>query len=388
MIEDSWGIRRHLRSTVAPFALLLSLAAWLGGCADQDATTASDALSDAGSDGNAGSVMDNPGRIRPGNDGDDEEGGYATTADGGANDDSRGPPALVSIKQGCDMRADRHCLRLQECSEFFMRLVFGKADTCRTRLAAECMAQANAPDVSVTQYSLVRCAQEISGQTCAEIIDRREPEACNPMGLRREGKGCASHLQCDSGYCEPSNDACGRCKAKRGSGESCQDDAACLAGLHCNQKGKCVRQGGLGEACGGENQECGTLLACLGGKCAPPIVAGGMCSTTDQCARAAGQVCVATTASVGNTLALPIAQCRSSVLGAPGTVCREGDNLTSYCAGGQDNCIKENDGVFRCVAPAMDGQACGKNANGRACVMPAMCVAGTCKLGPVTSCLP
>lgn len=384
MIEASWGIRRHLRKGLAPCALAWALAAALG-CAGSETAGFDGTPGDAGPDGDITTAdVDIPGRTRP-EQGDDKEAGAILTSDAGANDDGRGPPALVTVKQGCEVRADRLCQRLQECSEFFMRLVFGKADVCRTRLATDCMAQANAPDVSVTQYSLVRCAQEISTQSCADIIDRREPDACNPMGLRREGKNCGGHLQCATGYCALAGETCGSCQAKRGVGEACANDAACVAGLHCGQKGKCVRRSGLGESCSGENQECGTLLACLGGKCSLPVAAGGACTNTNDCTRAAGQTC---TSTLGVALALPLAQCRASVLGVPGTVCREGDNLTSYCAGGQTNCLKDDAGVYRCVAPALDGQTCGAKANGRSCVMPALCVAGTCRLGPASTCQP
>ncbi|MDX2024644.1 MAG: hypothetical protein SF187_30660 [Deltaproteobacteria bacterium] len=389
MIEASWGIRRHLRRDLGPLAFALAMASVAVGCAGSDATSTGDAIADAGADtGAAAADVDIPGRTRP-EQGDDEDGaGLAGTSDGGANDDGRGPPALVTVKQGCDMRADRLCSKLQDCSEFFLRLVFGKADVCRARLAADCMAQASAPDVSITQYSLVRCAQEISAQTCAEIIDRQEPDACNPMGLRREGKRCGGNLQCATGFCAASGDMCGRCEAKRGAGESCESDAACMSGLHCSGKGKCVRRGSLGDACGGENQECGTLLACRAGRCAVPLVADAPCTNTDECTRAVGQVCAAPNGGVGNALALPVLQCRASVLGAPGTICREGNSLTAYCAGGQANCVEDDKGIFRCVAPAMDGQPCGDKANGRSCIMPAVCVAGACRLGPVTSCQP
>jgi hypothetical protein len=389
MIEESWGIRRHLRSKAAPFAFAYAMASLAAGCAGSDAVSGDETSLDASADGNAGAAdVDIPGRARPGQGDEGAEAGFITSTDAGANDDGRGPVPLVTVKQGCDMRADRQCLRLQECSEFFLRMVFGKADVCRTRLAADCMAQASAADVSITQYSLVRCAQETSGQSCADIIDRREPDACNPMGLRREGKSCGGDSQCSTGYCEGGKELCGRCQAKRGAGEPCQSDAACVAGLHCSQKGKCVRRGSVGEVCGGENQECGTLLACLAGRCATPIAPGGACTNTNDCTRAIGQVCATATGALGNALALPILQCRASVVGAAGTICREGDNLTSYCAGGQTNCIADAMGVYRCAAPAPDGQPCGDKANGRSCLMPAVCVAGVCRVGPVTTCQP
>jgi hypothetical protein len=359
MTEASWGIRRHLRSNAGPYALACVVASVTGGCAPSDATRSGQTLVDAGGDTQpAPEDADLVGRARtdPGDKRVDAA-SPATSSDAGAGDDGTGPPTFVTLKQGCDIKADKQCLRLQECSEFFLRLLFGKAEACRSRLSADCVAHASAPDIGVTPYSLVRCAQEISSQTCADIIDRKEPDACNPMGLRREGSGCGSHFQCATGFCKLDNGSCGRCEVQGGAGEMCESNAACVAGLLCGQKGKCVRRSVLGEACSGANQECSTFLACAGGKCVAPV--GGPCTNPKEC---------------------------MSNDGEPGVICREGDSLTSYCSGGQDNCVKDSSGIYRCVEPALDGQPCGDQGNGRSCVMPAVCVAGMCRLGPLLSC--
>jgi len=370
-------------SALAAMVIVLPL---IASCAENtsessDQTTDTDAaVLDDGAGVEGGLV-----RGRPNSPDDSAESTLAPT-DAGNADDAKGPPGLVNVKQACEMRADRQCTRLQECSDFFLRMVFGKSDNCRARVSAECMAEAAAADVSITAFTLVRCAQETKDQTCADLMDRRDPEACQPLGLRREGKGCASDLQCLTGFCSLESKSCGTCKPKRGLAESCVEDSGCTSGLHCGLKGKCVRKGLAGDPCGAENQECGTLLSCLQGKCAAPLSAGAACLNTGQCQRAAGQVC---SSNMGiRAFAGPIAMCRASVLAAVGEICRDADNIVAFCSSGAANCVANQQGVYRCVEAARDAEACGDKAGGRSCMLPAACVAGICRLGPSVSCMP
>lgn len=369
-------------SLLFSWALMASMALLLGSaCSDGSADSAPP---DQTSSNDAGTFSDGrPGKGRSETTGDTSP-AVAPGFDASSAGDAKGPRALVTTQAACELKADRHCARLQECSDFFLRLAFGKPEICRARIASACMREVSAVDVGLTPYSLVLCAQELGAQSCSDIIDRREPDSCRPLGLRREGNDCSSHLQCATGFCSLEKKPCGSCKTKRSAGESCDSDAGCLAGLHCGSGGKCVRKGMAGDPCGGENQECGSLLSCLQGKCASPLAAGTACSNTNECVRDLGQLCAPNLPNKSSAESVPV--CRAAILAVTGEVCRQGDNLIAYCPGGNANCLKDSEGTYRCAPAAQDGEPCGEVAGKRACMLPATCVAGTCRLGPASSC--
>jgi hypothetical protein len=336
-------------------------------------------LDDEGTDGSVG-------RMRPQSNDTGPSATVVLSSDAGANEDAKGPPGLINVRAACDMRADQQCMRLQQCSEFFLRMAFGKNDNCRARISSSCVEEAMAADVSISTYTLIKCARDTVEQTCEDLIDRREPDACRPLGIRKEGKGCASDLQCATGFCSFEAKSCGTCKVKRGMNESCASDSGCTTGLYCSAKGKCVRKGTIGAPCGADGQDCVTLLSCMRGKCAEPLAAGSACQNTEQCRRDLGQVCDST--ATLRPLVEPTSMCRPSLLATNGEVCREGDNITAYCASGPSNCLADKLGVYRCVEAARDGEACGDKAGGRNCMLPASCVSGICRLGPTISCVP
>lgn len=370
-------------------AFLLATALVGGACGHDDAAQIPDGdakevpILDAGAPGDGAQA---PERVRPGFETTDADTWTPASPDAATQDPDggSGAPLLFTVKQGCALRAERFCTRLATCSDFKLREAFGRPEVCRSRWAAACEADAAARDTGHTPFTLVLCAQELERAACPQISEFLEPEACRPPGMRPEGRACGGHTQCATGFCEQVDEGCGTCRATRPEGSSCAETAGCLSGLRCGIAGICISPSGLGASCS-EDTPCPPALACLGGQCQAPLTAGMPCSGDGQCAHTDGLLCL-TEPQLTTLAAAPLPVCRVAPLGTANQICRIEGRMVVHCPGGRAACVRNNLGEHRCLTPASDGGACGANAGGRTCVGPARCVAGVCRLAPLSTC--
>ncbi len=382
-------IKAHLesrgwRSKNLRIAGVLAIAAgW--GCSDPAATSGDFEGVDADVSANDAGLENPPGRGKTSG---AEDGALSPLPmpDAAADADKGGPPSLVTVQIACDMRADRFCSRLEACSPFTLRAIYGRYEVCRARLAARCAWEASLPDSGHTTYSLVSCAQTIAVASCEAVLDERELEGCRPTGRKREGVSCVSHTQCASGFCnlkqQSKSDGCGTCQAKQAIGNPCAENPACTAGLVCAQ-GQCRKPGANGADCDERLTACEAHLACVQGKCVAPLAAGVACESTRQCARNDGYVCGGDLPRA-QLVSAPV--CRMTSVALAAEVCLVDGNVVAHCFGGPANCVQDSMGSFRCVKAARDGEPCGDPAQQTGCEAPARCVGGTCRLAPATSC--
>lgn len=231
-----------------------------------------------------------------------------------------------------------------------------------------------------------------------------------------DATACASGLVCDAGQCATrpagacSADApCGnldfcatprRCAERAGLGGSCDEDAACIAGLRC-EGGACVANPGLGEPCvngvlcaaelacdtdngtckplPGAGQACGFAidgpyvcappLGCVDNVCGPLPQAGASCTVDNRCAaglgcdftpdgsicvplKAAGGSCQTDrTCDVGLYCDYTAGQC--AAVRPSGAPCKDGNEC-----GPEGTCVPVGGGVFECAPRPTAGERC------------------------------
>ena len=291
------------------------------------------------------------------------------------------------------------------------------------RLNIVCANALNAPGNGITGSALDACSEQLrascdfGGDACEALS--------SAVGTLPDGTACGSDGQCQGGDCRhgPSGAAsssCGTCaqrvpiggtcgsgsaKCVRGStclskapasgtcvattkvaeGAVCYDPtkpssapATCGAGLVCKFAGggttaapvTCTKRGAAGEACT-QGGDCLAELACIKGKCGPPLPDGAACDNTNDCA----------------TGACPKAakKCVPYEYGAGGAACNSEEKR---CARGRCSQTTATDG--KCVDPIADGSPCtagGDSASGAPrCDEYATCTNGTCQIFDPATC--
>ncbi len=258
-----------------------------------------------------------------------------------------------------------------------------------------------------------------SDDACAPPL-RCVAGACSALknvgGACVHATACAPGLMCDAGACKArpmgacSADApCGnldfcatprRCMVRGEPGASCDEDAACVAGLRC-EMGACVANPGLDQPCvngvlcaaelacdtdngsckplPGAGQACGFAidgpyvcappLGCVDNVCGPLPESGELCTVDNRCAAGLGcdftpdgSLCVPLkdvggacqtdrTCAVGLYCDYTVGQCAGvRPTGAP---CKDGNEC-----GAAGTCVPVGGGVFACAPRPMAGERC------------------------------
>jgi len=246
----------------------------------------------------------------------------------------------------------------------------GGPTLCPGRMKIWCETELGAPaDSNWNAASFKTCITSWSALTCDEWRDFDEEilrgPSCNVPGKRAEGAGCWSFSQCGSGECL-GDAVCGTCRQRVAADGACQRDSQCQRGLVCGQS-HCVVPMTLGGACS-DARPCRRSLLCRNGACAAKATEGSTCAAHTDCA--GGLLCNFDKFVCGRAIASDT-RCSGA----------EPDGSVLYCAAGS-TCAQD---TSMCVPTAADGQSC--SANGPpACLWPAFCAAGTCRLNKPFDC--
>jgi hypothetical protein len=295
-------------------------------------------------------------------------GGQGGAGQGGGGGQGGGDLAA----KACDSYAFDVCTHLQSCAPGNLTTVFGDFDTCHTRYTTFCSLVLAAPSTGWTPAQMKACGESMGGSfDCTTFmgqpfrsVDTLTPEACvPPVGGIDDGKPCVDDGQCKSAHCRKLG-LCGVCGPRSAAGEACAVNRDCQANLVC-LAGKCVKAAELGEACTDGQVPCNAPYVCFNGTCATFQGQGSQCSANYppcdplqavSCSPAAGICTLPKFANTGDP-------CTGAAGGAP--VCQG----SGFC----------DMGTGTCVAVAADGKACDPQ-KGPNCMLPALCISGTCTL--------
>ncbi len=275
--------------------------------------------------------------------------------------------------QACDAVATAMCDKLNQCAPTELLTLYGDHATCLARIKVVCLPMMSAPGSKTTPESAQQCADGIRTGTCDIYFAHGLPATClGSPGTLADGAACAVGAQCESTYCQVAHgSSCGVCARRASAAGACTEEAGCASGLTC-AGGSCVAFGGIGSACGAK-QPCRRDLICRNATCGKPLEAGQPCDPLRQeCNMVAGLYCgksklcgQASTAKAGEACGL---------FASNGVaVCTGGATCTNMLASGL------------CQAPAPDGAACDAQ-KGPACMAPADCVGGVCKIADPALC--
>jgi hypothetical protein len=211
-------------------------------------------------------------------------------------DDLRGTGTTVMVGDSlsCDDFASVLCAKSQACQPADFIYQVSTPDLCRSRISAYCQStMLVASGAGWTMGTLASCAKGWASMTCTQWYD--DPSyfpgpACKPPGKRANGMGCALDMQCSSYRCATGT-SCGVCTAIAQSGQSCEVDIDCAAGLSCASGTKlCVPFGGVGASCD-DDHRCLNALSCDNGTCAMAVGAGQRCTSYSDCDDSKGLAC-------------------------------------------------------------------------------------------------
>jgi hypothetical protein len=312
-----------------------------------------------GDDGSAGNPVDAPGAMPDAAAGPDAA---ASPPDVGAD------AAVNALAEACADFGKRLCDRLEVCGPLFVRIQFGGPVVCAERMRLDCLLEGNAPGSAVRAAEVSRCARDFSTIQCIDLLKNNSLDSCFPPGPRPVGQPCYAQSQCQSSLCALNDTGCGRCVPRVPEGGSCLTDAQCEKDLTCPAATHvCTRPATLGHACNDKGQPCQATLVCRLGTCQVAKGPGADCSGDNECDF--GQLLFCQKSG----LAL-VGKCQTFKLPGPGEACGQARNALPFC---QASTCDANSG--RCIPFADDSAPCGAAANGRACMAPGVCVAGTCE---------
>jgi hypothetical protein len=265
-----------------------------------------------------------------------------------------------------------YCAKLNACAPALVKLNYGTVEECSSRFAIACKDAVKAPDSGLTATTIAGCMAVLPDSSCDDLIYRKVA-ACNVKGTRTNGMACGTNEQCTTGYCSQGAAACGVCSAFVGAGASCQSTDDCEPGLECSSAGRCVVPGAAGTTCSA-TQPCRYGFFCEAGSCAAT-------------AANAGDTCNADLLSSCNVLKGIYCNgtgiCANIGFAPNGDPCGLVASKFVTCAKGE--CIYPNDTAIEgvCKALAADGATCNDTTF---CELPAVCVAGKCKLPSSLAC--
>lgn len=285
-------------------------------------------------------------------------GGVAGAGNSGGS--AGGGSAEVQI--ACQAYAEAWCGKQAACLPVEHIQQYGDAATCTARQQALCTTAQGLTGTLVKAEGINACASVYKGLSCFDILGRRIPLVCQPVGTLFAEVVCAHSWQCGTGYC--ARDAgifCGRCQKRSAIEEPCKVDEDCENSMVCTD-GKCATERG-------ENQSCASS------QCLPGLACTGPLSVTKTC-------------QPEPLLGEP---CDPSGAAAPAT-CDPG--AAAYCDAQKETCVayKKVDEGGGCSATAQglvcaggfcDGSKCKRlKGDGEACENSIECSApGVCSLG-------
>lgn len=181
----------------------------------------------------------------------------------------------------CEAYGEALCARLTACKPaYFIPGVFVDNAACVARHADRCTLERAAPGVDVVATGA--CAAQTKAQSCDEVLGRVPAPACRPPGSLSKGSGCASDLQCASGFCATNSTGCGTCSAPPKIGDPCVS-GRCGTGDACTGPfgdNTCAAKVNLGAACGAESKAmCRFGLGCVNGQCTEHLPEGAPCKS-------------------------------------------------------------------------------------------------------------
>jgi hypothetical protein len=292
----------------------------------------------------------------------------------GGSGGSAQPP---TVDQACTTMAQALCTRLGECAPVGVPLFYGDMATCVERAKLGCSKEQEVPDISRTAANIVACADAASVTSCDDLLANIFPAACHiKPGVRIDGEGCGSSMQCASTHCEKPMSDCGVCAARSPVNGTCSSDDGCAVGLVCAAN-KCVMPGGTGAICDAARPCRGNLYCSSAGTCAARAPVGTACGgDANICDIFHGAGCNPFAPQASRT-------CEMISVAKGGQACGIINSALTLCVQGNQcaGATLLQPGV--CASPAADGQACDNNVH---CLPPANCVNGLCRLPSVGSC--
>jgi hypothetical protein len=295
-------------------------------------------------------------------------GGGVRGASGGNGDDGGAEASTPTAGQACVDFAKSVCTRIQACQPFLFGAVYGDTEVCISRTSLPCQPQLGAPGSQATASQVEACAVALAAQSCGDLLDNAQPDACDLRGTLARGAACATGAQCATGYCKlVPGTACGTCEARLGTGAACVVDGDCGPGVICTG-GTCLDPGGAGAPCDGAGLACARTLTCIAKHCQPPLPAGATCTDVTDCDGNAGLYCNAKSGKCTQTLTVGVGSSCGAV----------GNDLVACQAGAA--CIQGT-----CVAPAADDAACDVSA-GPFCRVGAECAREVCTVPDPGAC--
>lgn len=276
------------------------------------------------------------------------------------------------VTRACADVASALCSKFAACNTGAMlSVVFDDLAHCVERLKLVCRTELAAPDVGSGVAELQACAKAVTATSCGDNFDPDDVVECRWKGLRPNGKACGVNAQCTSGFCDkrPPSSECGTCAALPLAGEACPAER-CAPGLRCVPPGKCVQPVAIGAACNG-SIPCASGGACVGRVCVAPAKLGEKCDPLGRSGPGCGEMI---------TCDAKTKRCRPPTIASVGEACGLIGTELRPCTRAWCEAHGESG---KCLPRSADGAACASN---EACVIPATCVGGTCKMPDPASC--
>ncbi|MGH7285186.1 MAG: hypothetical protein ACRELY_26995 [Polyangiaceae bacterium] len=282
----------------------------------------------------------------------------------------------VSNDQAAADVAKAFCQIYDSCADPYIQITYGNEPACEARfkIAVVPTLAANGTGATAGQYE--SCSADLAKTSCDDLLSRNLPKSCQTVaGTLADGTACGADAQCQGRLCRLANNSnCGACSSIVAAGGACDTDGECDVGLACANK-VCTAYGASGASCDA-NHPCKLTLTCNSGTCGAPAEAGAACPGIGQagCDTLKGLFC--NTSSV----------CASFTVVAAGQPCGLVTN-NSYALCSDAGICKGASGLTpgTCTAAAVDGASCDET-NGPACVSPAICTGGVCKVPDPSTC--
>jgi hypothetical protein len=275
------------------------------------------------------------------------------------------------VSLACADWATHYCNRLETCAPLAVEIGYGDVAQCVERNKPVCSAALKAGGTGQTPSRIESCAQAYDSAGCEEVVVAKPPLSCKVPGALPVGAWCGDDSQCSgqNAYCRMANDeTCGTCSVLGPVGAGCYSDRDCEHGLVCYFT--CMAPVALGEACDGMTRQCPATLVCFDYTCRAPALVDATCDPrADNCDRDHGLFCDAQTKRCSHYAVADVgASCGT------GITCKAGSCAT-------DSTTQKS----TCVANAADGAPCDTTA-GPACMAPARCVDGACRVPDAARC--
>jgi hypothetical protein len=287
-----------------------------------------------------------------------------------------GTPDAIGLGPSCRLLAESQCRRYAECLPSGFKWFLGTVGACEARLELECVLdRVQLPGSRITPAVIKQCADAFAdpSYTCAMFRSLVNPAACLLKGDLPDAAPCGTHHQCQSGRCTAPQGGCGQCLPPAKPGDFCNvsEDCEQAEGATYLCFGRCIRLGGLNDACDVQvvfdplPRICDFNHYCNGGRCVPlgrmdaPCTMGAQCDDGFDC--------------VGQ----PAGRCRPVAVKEEGQACEPLD----LCAG-SGYCSPQK----VCAGAVIETQPCDEM-KGPTCLPPAECFDNVCTLPrPPMSC--